>query len=1031
MSLPPNEGGRRADDLKQADARGRRRYVTVLFADIVDSTGLAERLEPEDFASVLKCFRTNASNLIRIHRGSIARLQGDGVLALFGHVDPQEDDGRRAVEAALDLSDAMREVAIDGVRRPLGIRLHSGIHGGLAYLTDGDIERGRFDVLGEVTNTAARLATLAAPDEICISRGTLGRQRHFFRYVAKGLCPIRGRSQPVDLLSVSGRAPLEHSLDAATYREMVRFVGRDAAFAELDAAAAEAASGRATLVVVCGEPGIGKTRLLEQFHGRLDRHDFRVLQGYCDSYTGAEPLQPFLQVMRAALGWQIGAPPEDNEASTVAALDRIGDAAPDDFGPIARRLLGGTREGQALSPSKRIAAIVAFITALARRHTLVLVIDDWQWADDSSREALQALRSCAIPLLVLLSAREAQNDQDEDPSVRDGRVIALRPLDDDDTAAAIAGWLPHAEPFVIEDIRRLSGGNPLFIEELCHLAYASGEVRSSSQGSDVVWINSLVASRLGKLPAEQVRYLEVASVAGNAFPAWVLDRLIGADAAQSLFHVVAALDFLVPAEQPGLLRFKHLLTRDAVYATVGLERRRELHRAVAEALESAVDGDDAFDWLEALSYHYDAAGRPEQAVRFAEAAGDKALAAMALDRARAQYLTALRSLDACGDASREHRTRWCLIAQKLGQTCVFDVLDVVETMGLFERAAATAREIGDVNAVARAEYWLAYVFYGKGQPRRAVRHAEDALEHAHASGDEKLVAQVQATLGQALASAGRYEQALPLLARAVESKRQQSRPGSSTAIGSAYTLARTAYTLGDIGRFEEAGTHFAQALQLLDGRIHAVSASIHELICAVHLWQGRWREATDEGLLGADIALRCRSRFNTAMGRALAACGSWAADADPDALRQLRESSHWIEARGGAISMSLNYGWLVEASVALGDRDGARAAAARLFARARAQDLQGMAMGCRALARAVAGDGDASRARHYLAIADRVADGRGSRRERAANLLGRARVASLLGQTQEATAFAEQAAERFSTMHMAWHEREARALATR
>src|SRR5205085_1445564 len=112
--------------------------------------------------------------------------------------------------------------------------------------------------------------------------------------------------------------------------------------------------------------------------------------------------------------------------------------------------------------------------------------------------------------------------------------------------------------------------------------------------------------------------------------------------------------------------------------------------------------------------------------------------------------------------------------------------------------------------------------------------------------------------------------------------------------------------LGDLGEFAAAEVRFAEALGLLGDHVHAVAASIHELICAVHLWQGRWDEAVAEGLKGAEIALRCRSRFNTAMGRALAACGAWAAGHDPAALDQLRESTLWIELRGGAISTSLN-----------------------------------------------------------------------------------------------------------------------------
>jgi tetratricopeptide (TPR) repeat protein len=648
----------------------------------------------------------------------------------------------------------------------------------------------------------------------------------------------------------------------------------------------------------------------------------------------------------------------------------------------------------------------------------VLLLDDWQWADDASRQALEALRAGGLPVAIILATRLGA---DEDAALVGAQTLHLAPLDSTEAESAIAAWLPSAEPFVSQEIYRQSGGSPLFIEELCHAAAAGGDLRPAPRGTGVAWINALVASRLARLPDEQAECLRVASVAGNAFAAWLLERLTGAGEETPLFRALAAQDFLVPAGQPGMLRFKHVLTREAVYETVEPVQRRALHLRVAEALEEATGSEETYDVLEALSYHYDAAGKSEPAARFAEAAGNKALASMALDRARAHYIAALRSLDALPELSRPLQLRWCGIAQRLGQACVFDPLDVSHGLKLFERAADLARETADENTIARAEYWLGYVNYAKGRPRHAVRHCEAALAHALASDDQRLVAQVRATLGQSLASAGRYEHALPLLAQAVESKRQQSRPGSGTAIGSAYTLARTAYTLGDLGRFDEADASFDEALRLLGQDLHAVGASVRELICAVRLWQGRWMEARAAGLEGADIALRCRSRFNTAMGRALAACASWAAEGDVAALRVLRESTHWIEARGGAVSTSLNYGWLVSATVRLGLEPEARLHAARLFMRARAQDRHGEAMGCRALARLAASRGDQPRAQHYLDAADRAAEFRASPRERAVNWLARGEVAIAAGRKPEARGLLECAGEAFESMKMDWH----------
>lgn len=1010
-------------------AAGQRRYVTVLFSDVSGSSEHAERLEAEEYAELLERFRRFAREIIPRHGGSIARLQGDGVLALFGHIQPREDDGRRATEAALDLHVAVAGLRASGGAISTSLQMHSGIHGGLVLMIEGDIERGRFDVVGQVPNTAARLCSKAADGEILVSEETLGPQAHFFRFSAARRLQIKGRSATLDVLRIEGRATVERRIDAAARRGVVPFTGRSSELTGLSKAAETARRGKTVTIVLSGEAGIGKTRLIDEFQRGLDPGTYCVLQGYCESYLGAEPLQPFKQALRGALGWRAGTPRADNDAAITVALRALCGEHASEFMPLARALSGwqGTSPGETQTPM-RVPNIVELIRQFARQHALVLLLDDWQWADDASRQALDMVRSLGLNLLVVLATRTGI---DEYASIVGARNMRLEPLDAADAQDAIAAWLPGAEPFVSQEIFRQAGGSPLYIEELCHAAAASGEVRMAPRRAGVTWINTLVASRLERLPEEQAECLRIASVAGNTFATWLIERLVGEQEAPPLLEALAGQDFIAPGVQAGVLRFKHALTREAVYATVEPVRRRALHLRVAQALEATVASEEAYDWLEALTYHYDAAGMSETAARYAEAAGNKALASMALDRARAHYFTALRALDALPALTRPMQLRWCELAQKLGQAYVLDPLDASQGLMLFERAARLAREVGDENAIARAEYWLGYVNYARGRPRNAVRHCEAALSHALASDDKRLVAQVQATLGQALASAGRYEHALPLLSQAVESKRQQSRPGSGTAIGSAYTLARTAYTFGDLGRFDEAHAAFSESLRFLGENLHSVGASVRELICAVLLWQGRWEEARSAGLAGAEMAQRCHSRYLTAMGRGLAACGAWALLGDVASLKSLRDSTEWIEARGGAVSTSLNYGWLVEASVTLGLETEARLHAARLFMRARAQDRHGEAMGCRALARLAAAKGDPGRARRYLDAADAAAEFRASPRERAVNWLARSEFAAAAGRKGEARALAESAGEAFETMKMAWHLERVRDVSTR
>jgi class 3 adenylate cyclase/tetratricopeptide (TPR) repeat protein len=1028
---------------------GQRRYVTVLFADVSGSSEHAERMEAEAYAALLEQFRRFARHIVPQHRGSIARLQGDGLLALFGSLDAHEDDGRRAIEAALDLHEAVATLRAGEGAAATQLQLHSGIHAGLVLLIPGDIERGRVDVVGEVPNTAARLCSLAGVGEIVVSAETLGPHANFFRVSPPRVVPIRGRSQPLSVLRVQGRSAVDHRLDAATRRGVAPFVGREALLAELLQRArvaqgtdvAEGANAAARRVLLCGEPGIGKSRLLQEFRRVWleTTPDAAAVfaRGGCESYLGAEPLQPFRRALRQALGWRSNAARDDNEAALRSALAALDLALAPHAESLARLLAGRRLEpGHAQAAELLRPPLVAqALAALARRAPLVLVLDDWQWADDASRQALDLLHAVPGPLQ-LFTVLAARNGMGEEDSLADTPVLRMTPLDGQAGARAIAELLPQCDPFLAQQIVARAGGSPLFIEELCHAAAAAGALPALPASSGPAWINSLVASRMARLPEAQAQALQVAAVLGERFEAQQLQALLDTSDAADLVQALVVQDFLLPdlasapaqANTGGPLRFKHGLTREAVYATMERGRRRVLHLRVAEALESGAWGGDAEDHVQALAHHYDAAGINLPAARFAEAAGDQALAALAPDRARAHFITALRALDSLPALSTALQRRWCELAQKLGQACVFDPLDVNQGLPLFQRAAELARAVGDDKLSARAEYWLGYVSYGAGRPRQAVRHCERALVHAQAGGDGRLAAQVQATLGQALASAGRYGAALPLLQQAVASKQQHSRPGSSVAVGSAYALARTAYSLGDLGRFDEAAESFAQALHLLGDRLHIVGASVRELVCAVHLWQGRWAEAEAAGLAGADIALRCRSHYLLAMGRALAACGSYAAGGGGLALQALRDATQWIDARGGAVSTSLNHGWLVQAHSQRGSPAEARAAMTRLLQRARLQDRHGLAHGARALALAAAREGGAQRAARWLAMADRAAAGRTSAREHAVNALAQAQAALLLDQRARARAPLDAALAGFERMQMPWHLAQAQAL---
>ncbi|CAN5763942.1 hypothetical protein BH11PSE8_BH11PSE8_26470 [soil metagenome] len=1014
-----------------AGAAGQRRYLTVLFSDLSDSTRLGELMEAEHYADMLSAWRALCREIIPRHGGRIARIQGDGVLAIFGYPKALEDDGRRATEAALELHAAAGRIAIDGSASAMGaLALHSGIHAGLVYVADGDVERGRFELLGNVPNTAARLCERAGRGEICVSEETLGPQVSLFSTGDRELAHLRGRTLPMAVYRVEGRAAAQSRFAARAVRGLAPFVGRETELRVLREHLRLAVEGVPQCVALAGGPGLGKTRLIEEIVREAGLAQCLVLRGYCESYLAAEPLQPFLQMLRALFGLAHDmSASEAAEAAdqTLAQVHEIGDAA---RAEALRALWLVLPAGEARRPSagSTLAALRTAFEGLSVDRPLLLVIDDWQWADDASQQVLDAIRALARPICVLLATRgvggeELANELGSNRFATAGvPVLELAPLTLAETTLSMERLLPGADPFTIAEIHRYAGGIPLFIEELCHSAAAERTGRKPDlRLGGAAWLHALIESRVARLPQVQAEIVRAAAVIGNVFPSWLLERITGYGEDDPLVQALAEQDFIYPGERPGTMRFKHGITRDVVYDAIGLHQRTAMHLRVAATLAAHGAQAGVEEAYEALAYHYAEGTLPTEAARYAELAGDKAMSAMALDRARAQYSAALAALDGLARMTRDTQLRWCAIAQKLGMACVFDPLGLADGVAIFERGVALARQSGDEDTIARAEYWLGYICYAKGMARQATLHCETSLEMSNRIGDARLATQVRATLGQVLLSACDYEHALVLFDEAIDGKRQQSKPGSSIAVGSAYTLACKGYLLGDRGLFAQAEECFEHALALLGGSVHQVASSVRHWISVVYQWQGRFEDALRVSEESARIAEGVKSRQQFAMGSALSGYSRWMLTREPQALQAIRDATIWIESRRGALATSLNYGWLIDGASEEDQASEARRHAARLFMRARQHDRIGEALGCRAMARMSAKAGDAARADHYLALARRSAEARGSAHEHATTQLCRAEIELARGHLGPASKALDTATAAFESMQMAWH----------
>jgi class 3 adenylate cyclase/tetratricopeptide (TPR) repeat protein len=1009
-----------------------RRYLTLVFSDLCDSTRLGTAMEAEWYAAMLGELRQAYTEVLTRHGGTVVRIQGDGVMALFGYPMTREDDARRATQAVLELHAVVRAMTPDaGTGARVALALHSGIHSGLVLIDEGDVVRGRFELLGTVPNIAARLSDEAGRDEVLVSEETLGPEFRYFDTSPRLYVNLKGRAEPMSAYRILGRSGEAGRQQARRRRRLLPFIGRVDALAMLVQRLALVRQGRPDCVAVLGAAGVGKTRLVEEFLSRQSPQGCRVMRGDSETMLSAEPFQPFLQVLRELFGLQHGQPPDQAAQQVEHRLSEIDPGLVGHAGVLLRALSLPDPSAAFGSPPRRLVAdtlvraLRDLLATLAAQQPLVLALDDWQWADEASRQTLTAVRAIEDrPILVLVTARELAASE---LRLLGAGALPLQPFSDAEAEQTVQHLLPGLDPFEATTLQHYAGGNALFLEELCHsMAQAPADTPRpvGRPHGGAAWLDILIESRLSRLPVAQIELLRAAAVVGNVVPTWLLEVLTGCGDDHPLVRALAELDFIFPGERARTLRFKHGITRDVIYDSVGLHQRRAMHLRIAQAVEEHRPPGDSDESLEVLAHHYGAAGQPEQAARFAELAGDKALSASSLDRARLQYRAVLAALDQ-QPPTRERLLHWIRLTQRLGLACVFDASR--EDLALFQRAVELADLTGDAGMRAKALYWLAYLHYALGESRACVRQGEQALALARQVGDGPLEVQICATLGQALASSADYGPAIELLGQASDIKRHH-RSGRGPAVGLAYTLACMAAVQGDRGDFAQASALFDEALEAVRDHLHEVGASIRGWRAAVLLWQGHWQEAHQMAAQAYRIGEQVRSLFSFSMSRAAGGYAQWVLDPSDGALQGVVEATAWLAPRAGGLFESLNHGWLADGLVGSGRSVEARAHAARALRRGRQRDLLGGAMAARAMAWAAAQAGDRSRAERGLALALQVAQARDSRHERAVTQWCAARIACHFEAPDQARRWLDPAEAAFESMDMAWHLAQARAL---
>jgi predicted ATPase/class 3 adenylate cyclase len=602
-----------------------RRPLTGVFCDLVGSSELATRMDPEDYAGVLVQFHKRVRATMERYGGFFARPMGDGALVFFGFPRAEEDDLERAVRASLATVEAVRTIDVGSGRR---LHVKIGVATGIAIVGDVvEVENQRgLDAAGEALNLAARLQDIAEPDTVLVTEAVRQLLGPLFVYRNLGTRQVKGWTDPVRIVQVLEPAADLDRFRARTPHQLPPLIGRDREIGRLRRLWAAARDGAGSVVLLTGDAGIGKSRLAAQLLLETEAEPHVRLRWFAAAHQEGIPLHPCLQQIRNAAGLAVDDPPEQRRSKLENVL---GDAPEEDFVLIASLLLADvdwTAPVLQSSPQRRrertLQALFDWVVRVCRRRPVLGVLEDAHWCDPTTAELLGMVARAAgtLPLLVVVTARpEFRPDWLAAEGVES---ISLRPLPPGESATlidAVAG-ADGLRRNVVEAIVARCDGVPLYLEEITKAVVedVGGGDPARPRASPAAVPPSIHASLLSRLDRlGTVRAVaEVAAAIGRDFGVDLLAHVHQGSSASLLLAIRSLIDAgLVLPNGPagsGRLRFKHALIQDTAYGVMVRERRRAVHRSIAGALENHFPQTGASE-PQLLAHHCAEAGLTEKA----------------------------------------------------------------------------------------------------------------------------------------------------------------------------------------------------------------------------------------------------------------------------------------------------------------------------------------------------------------------------------------------------------------------------------
>jgi class 3 adenylate cyclase/tetratricopeptide (TPR) repeat protein len=621
-----------------------RRHVTVMICDMVGSTALSARLDPEDMNAVIDAYHAACARITRTYDGFLAEFRGDGILASFGYPLAHEDNAERTVRAALDIIAAVARLETHA-GEPLAVRI--GIATGLVVI--GDLSREgalrEHAVVGETPNLAGRLQALAEPGTVVVAASTRRLLGDLFRLRDLGLHEVKGIAEPVAAWVVEGLSDSESRFEAVRTVRLPDLIGREQEINFLLDRQRLAWNGEGQIVLISGEPGIGKSRLVAALAERIGGEPHTRLRYQCSPYHINSALRPFIAQLERAAGFKADDTSEQR-LGNLEALLAMGASQVQAVAPLFATLLsipfGERYPPLGLSPPQHrrrtLAALLDQFEGLARRQPILLSFEDAHWADATSLELLDLTveRVRQLPVLALFTFRpEFEPPWIGLPNVSALTLGRLEASDVENMVARVTGGraLPTE---VMEQIVAKTDGNPLFVEELTKAVLETGILVENGDGYRLEGplpplaipetLQDSLMARLDRLaPVREIA--QVGAAIGREFSYSLVRALVARDET-ALGHALAQLEqaelvFRRGEPPQAVYSFKHALVRDAAYESLLKSRRQQLHGKIARTLEERF-GEIVASQPEIAAHHFTEAGLVERAIDYWLKAGQHA-----------------------------------------------------------------------------------------------------------------------------------------------------------------------------------------------------------------------------------------------------------------------------------------------------------------------------------------------------------------------------------------------------------------------